>query len=405
MLGRYGEVLRTPGALAFSLSGLVARLPISMFGLAIVLAITELGGSYGQAGLITGIALVAHAAGAPVQARLADRYGQRAMLWPVLTIHTAGLVTVMILTPAVADGRSQIAYIGVVVVTGFTLPQVSALVRARWARLHSAAPHLHTAYAWESVMDEVIFVVGPIVAVTAATAVHGLAGLGAIAIFTVAGGFTFAAQRSTEPPVRTRTPGSPKDPLPVLTLTWMVVAFTFMGAIFGSVEVATVAFTEALGAKQVSGLALAVFAAGSLVAGVITGAITWRTTARRRFVVGQGALALAILPLAFIDSIGLLLPAMFIAGFGISPTLITGFSMVQAEVSPSRLTEGLAWISTALGIGVAIGAAVAGPVVERVGASEAFYFSFAAGALATLTCVVGAMVDRPAASVDTRSAR
>lgn len=402
MLGRYGEVLRTPGALAFSLSGLVARLPISMFGLAIVLAITELGGSYEQAGLITGIALVAHAAGAPVQARLADRYGQRAMLWPVLTIHAAGLVTIMILTPAVADGRSQIAYIIVVVVTGFTLPQVSALVRARWARLHSTAPHLHTAYAWESVMDEVIFVVGPIVAVSAATAVHGLGGLGAILIFTVAGGFTFAAQRSTEPAVRTRTPGNPTDPLPVLTLAWMVVAFTFMGAIFGSVEVATVAFTEAHDAKGISGLALAVFAMGSLIAGVITGAITWRSTARRRFVVGQGVLAAAILPLGFIGSIPLLLPAMFIAGFGISPTLIAGFSMVQAEVPASRLTEGLAWVSTALGAGVAVGAAVAGPVVDRIGPSEAFLFSFAAGALATLTCAVGAMVDRPTVTAGER---
>lgn len=404
MLGRYGDVLRTPGALAFSLSGLVARLPISMFGLSIVLAITELGGSYERAGLLTGVALVAHAAGAPVQARLADRFGQRAMLWPVLIVHAAGLVALIALTPAAAEGGLVVVYTLVIIITGFCLPQIGALVRARWARLHSATPYLHTAYAWESVVDEVIFVVGPIVAVTVSTAIHGLAGLVAILIFTVSGGFAFAAQRSTEPEVRSSTSGAPSEPLPIVTLTWLVIAFAFMGAIFGSVEVATVAFTEALGAKQMSGPALAVFAAGSLIAGVITGTITWRGTARRRFIVGQGALALAILPLAFIDSIALLLPAMFIAGFGISPTLITGFSMVQAEVPASRLTEGLAWISTALGMGVAIGAAIAGPVVERVGPSEAFIFSFAAGALATLTCVVGAMVDRPVAphGVDAR---
>lgn len=398
-------MLRTPGALAFSLSGLVARLPISMFGLAIVLAITELGGSYEQAGLLAGLALVATAVGAPVQARLADRYGQDAMLWPVLTLHAAGLGTIMIMTPAAAESRAVAGYAIVVFLTGLTQPQIGALVRARWARLHSATPHLHTAYAWESVVDEVIFVLGPIVAVTTATAIHGLAGLGAILVFTVAGGFTFAAQRSTQPEVRVRTPDTPTDPLPVLTLTWMVIAFIFMGAIFGSVEVATVAFTEALGAKGVSGLALAVFAMGSLIAGVLTGAITWRASARRRFVIGQGVLAAAILPLAFIDSIPLLLPAMFIAGFGISPTLIAGFSMVEAEVPASRLTEGLAWVSTALGAGVALGAAVAGPVVERIGPSEAFLFSFAAGALATLTCAIGAMVDRPTVIAGEREVR
>lgn len=373
-----------------------------MFGLAIVLAITELGGSYEQAGLLAGLALVATAAGAPVQARLADWYGQHAMLWPVLTLHAAGLVTVMIMAPAAAEGRTVPAFAVVVFVTGLTQPQIGALVRARWARLKSATPHLHTAYAWESVMDEVIFVLGPIVAVTAATSIHGLGGLAAILVFTVAGGFTFAAQRATEPEVRGRTSGGSAEPLPVLTLTWVVIAFMFMGAIFGSVEVATVAFTEALGAKGVAGLALAVFALGSLIAGVVTGALTWRATARRRFVVGQGVLAVAILPLAFIDSVSLLLPAMFLAGFGISPTLIAGFSMVQAEVPASRLTEGLAWVSTALGAGVALGAAVAGPVVERIGASEAFLFSFAAGTLATLTCTVGAMVDRPVVTVDER---
>jgi MFS family permease len=395
VLGKYAEVLRTPGAMAFSGAGLVARLPMSMFGLSIVLAITELGGSYGRAGIVAGIALVAHAVGSPLQARLADIFGQRRMLLPVLVLHTAGLIALIQLLPdAAIDAAPAVPFLAAVVVTGLTLPQVGALVRARWARLHGASPRLHTAYAWESVVDEVIFVVGPILAVTLATGVHGLAGLVAILIFTLVGGLAFAAQRSTEPTPKRLSDSAERQPLPVLTLAWIVVAFVFMGAIFGSVEVATVAFTEDLGAKGASGPVLAVFAAGSLLAGVITGAIHWRTSPRRRFVIGQAVLAAAVFPLAFVGSIPLLIPAIFIAGFGISPTLIAGFSMIEAEVPAARLTEGLAWVSTALGIGVAAGAAVAGPVIDRIGASEAFLVSFACGALATIACMVGTTIDR-----------
>jgi MFS family permease len=395
VLGKYTEVLRTPGALAFSASGLVARLPMSMFGLSIVLAITELGGSYGRAGVLAGLALVAHAIGSPVQARIADRIGQQRMLVPVLAIHTLGLAVLIIILPDAAVGAtSTTVLMAVVLITGLTMPQVGALVRARWARLHGASPRLHTAYAWESIVDEVIFVVGPILAVAVSTGVHGLAGLVTILIFTAVGGAAFAAQRSTEPTPKRLTGTSPREVLPVTTLAWMVIAFIFMGAIFGSVEVVTVAFTEHLGAKGAAGPVLAIFAAGSLIAGVITGTINWTATPRRRFVIGQAVLAAAIFPLAFVGSIPLLIPAIFVAGFGISPTLIAGFSMVEAEVPVNRLTEGLAWISTALGIGVAMGAAVAGPMIDRIGPSDAFLVSCACGVLATLACVVGTAVDR-----------
>jgi MFS family permease len=128
VLGKYTEVLRTPGALAFSASGLVARLPMSMFGLSIVLAITELGGSYGRAGVLAGLALVAHAIGSPVQARIADRIGQQRMLVPVLAIHTLGLAVLIIILPDAAVGAtSTTVLMAVVLITGLTMPQVGAL--------------------------------------------------------------------------------------------------------------------------------------------------------------------------------------------------------------------------------------------------------------------------------------
>ena len=78
----------------------------------------------------------------------------------------------------------------------------------------------------------------------------------------------------------------------------------------------------------------------------------------------------------------------------ISPTLIAGFSLVEAVVPPSRLTEGFAWISTALNIGVSAGAAVSGRIVDGYGASPAYLVAIAFGACAAAACVLGAFVDR-----------
>lgn len=394
MLGPYSEVLRAPGARAFSAAGLIARLPMSMFALGIVLAVTLSGGSYGPAGIAAGISTAGHAAASPFQARLADQVGQRRMLLPLLFGHGIALVSLVAVVRPVARGEAPFALLAIAaLLTGATFPQIGALVRARWAGLQST--RLHTAYAWESALDEVAFVVGPMVVVTLATNVHPVAGLVAVLLFTLGGGFVFASLRSTEPPVRQSATVGRRDPLPMVTLTWTVAAFVFMGAIFGVAELSTVAVADEFGATAAAGPVLAVFAAGSLIAGLATGAIHWKMSPRRRFVVGQAALAAAVLPLAFAGNLPLLFAAIFVAGFAIAPTLIAGFSMIQAAVPASRLTEGLAWASTAITVGAAAGSASAGPIIDRIGGSDTYLVAFACGVLATLACLVGVSVDRP----------
>lgn len=390
MFRPYVEVLRTPGVMAFSLTGLVARLPLSMFGLAIVFAVESATGSYGQAGVVAGAALIGQAVGAPVQARLADRWGQMRMLVPMLAAHAIAM-GVMI---AVMGDASGVWLAVIAVFAGATFPQIGALVRARWARLHARTPRLHTAYAFESVLDEVVFVTGPPLVTALSTSVDPNAGLAANLVLSVGGGAVFAAQRSTDPGPRSAITVAADLKLPLLTMVWLVAAFAFMGGVFGSIEVVTVGFTDEAGSPGLAGLILALFAGGSLIAGVIAGSIHWRSPLRRRFTVGQAILALALVPLPFIGSLALLGVAAFIAGFAISPTLISGFSLVEAEVPAARLTEGLAWASTALAAGVALGAAVSGSVIDQAGASTAYWVSVAFGVVAAVACVVGQVVER-----------
>ena len=390
MFGPYVDVLRARGSLAFSASGLVARLPMSMLGISIVLAVSAQSGSYGRAGLIAAAALLAQAAAAPMQARIADQLGQGRMLRPLLVVHGLSLgafigllarapLAALLLTAALA---------------GATLPSFGAMVRARWASLYTGSSRLHTAYALESVLDEVVFVVGPVIATVLATGVHPASGLAVTLLLTVGGGLVFAAQRATEPRPRPRVPHVATDPLPVLTLGWIVLTFAFMGGIFGSVEVVTVAFTDAAGMIEASGPLLAVYAFGSLVSGLIVGALRMQSGPRRRFVVGQAVMAATLLPLPFVGPVAVLAAVLFAAGLAISPTLIAGFSLVEAVVPASRLTEGLAWISTALNIGVSAGAAVSGRIVDRVGASPAYLVAVAFGLSAATVCLAGAIGDR-----------
>jgi hypothetical protein len=400
VFGTYGVVLRTPGARAFSVAGLVARLPMSMHALSIVLAVTLSGGSYTTAGIAAGIGTGAHAVASPVQARIADRLGQSRMLAPLLFAHGVALVALIAVVGRVAVGELPFGLLAAAaLLAGATFPQFGALVRARWASLESVAGRLHTAYAWESALDEVAFVLGPIVVVVLATNVHPVAGLAAVMVLTLSGGFVYASLRATEPPIRSAVTIGRRDSLPMVTLTWTVAAFVFMGAIFGTVELSTVAVADEFGVTAAAGPALAAFAAGSLIAGLTSGTIHWKVSSRRRFVVGQAALTVAVLPLAFVGSLPLLFVAVFVAGFAIAPTLIAGFSMIQAAVPASRVTEGLAWASTAITVGAAAGAAFAGPIIDRIGGSDTYLVAFACGVLATLACLVGTSVDRPARDV------
>ena len=391
MLGPYVDVLRPSGAFAFSASGLVARLPMSMLGISIVLAVSAESGSYGRAGVVAAAALLAQAAAAPFQARLADQFGQGRMLRPVLALHGLSLGLFIVLL-----GSGPLA--GLLVTAGLagaTLPSFGAMVRARWARLYSGSPLLHTAYALgvRPRRGRVRLRAGDRHdpgherASRVRSCLHVCCSRSAVACCSPPSG---APSRRRSHGLRT----SWLDRLPVASLAWIVLTFALMGGIFGSVEVVTVAFTEAAGVIEASGPLLAIYAFGSLVSGLVVGAARVRSGPRRRFVVGQALMAVTLLPLPIVGPVAVLAAVLFAAGLAISPTLIAGFSLVEAVAPSSRLTEGFAWISTALNVGVSAGAAVSGRIVDGYGASSAYLVAIAFGVSAAAACLTGAFIDR-----------
>src|SRR5690606_32664212 len=177
-------------------------------------------------------------------------------------------------------------------VAGGSQGSYGSMVRARWNSALDDPRRLHTAYSLESSIDELVYIVGPVLATTLATAVAAPSGLVVAGLAAVVGGLLFVVQRATEPPVV--VPEAEERRRPVVLVPGMpalVLIFVAMGIIFGSMEVVTVAFAEELGSKGASGLVLAVFALGSMIAGLVYGARSFTSPAVRRFVIGMVALA------------------------------------------------------------------------------------------------------------------
>ncbi|AUG80003.1 MFS transporter [Kitasatospora sp. MMS16-BH015] len=393
MLSSYRQIFAAPGSLAFSASGLIARMPISMTGVGIVTMLSELRGSYGIAGAVSATLALSAALFGPMVAWLVDRYGQRRVALPA-----TGLTVLAAAALLACAHWSLPSWTLFVTAAGMgVMPSTGSMVRARWAHLYRAEPpKLHTAYSFEAVVDELCFIVGPILAIGLATSVFPEAGLLLAGVFLSVGVALFTAQRRTEPPVHPaahRTGGSAiRSP----GLQVLVITFVSTGAVFGSVEVVTVAFAREQGHPAVASLVLAVYALGSAVAGLVFGTLKLKGSMAGRFLGGIAAMALGMLPLVAAAELfggypGLAAVggALFLAGLSISPTLITAMALVERLVPAAQLTEGMTWTTTGMAAGVALGSAAAGWVVDAAGAPAGYWVPVASAVLGAAGAAAG----------------
>ena len=396
MLRMYQEIFALPGALKFSLAGLVARLPIAILGLGIVLFIQGETGSYEIAGLVTSVFMVVQAITNPLIARLVDAHGQARVMVPVVCIHLVALSG--LLASVLLDW-----WVGTVFLcaglAGASVGSLGSLVRARWNAIVQSSRQLDTAFSWEAVADEILFVTGPVVVTALATLWIAPAGVLISGVATLAGALLFYPQKATEPAPRGRSVDRSGRVLTHPGIFVAVVCQVFLGVVFGAIDVIAVGFGDEQGAKAFAGIALSALAAGSLLAGAVYGAMDWRLQARFRFPLMLAALTAGSLLLLLANDMVLFAILLFVVGVGIAPSLIAVSSVIQTLAPPERLTESLAWISTALGFGVAIGSASAGSVIERLGAHEAIWIVAGCSTAALLIAGLGLRAMDPARTV------
>jgi MFS family permease len=381
----YAGILRAPGVAGIVAATLLGRLPIGISGLATLLYVREVSGSFAAAGACAGALALGSAAGAPLQGRLVDRRGER-VLMPLACVHASGLLLVWILgaaaAPVVALGAASFA-------AGAAIPPLSSVLRSRWPYLLERHPDLIPgAYALDSVMIELIFIVGPLIvtAIVATTGPQYALGISAACVL-LGTMLLLAGLRGHRGPPR-QADGRRAVGLGALAapgLRTLVLASLPVGFCFGAIEVVLPAFSESEGSKEMAGLLLAVWSAASGVAGLVYGARVRRAPLEDLHLRFACLLPLGVAALLVASSPLTMALLAILAGIPIAPLIASRNQLVGRVSLPGTATEAFTWPLTALVAGVSLGAAAAGALVE--------VYSWSAGVLlAVAVAAAGAAV-------------
>ncbi|MFF3735816.1 MFS transporter [Streptomyces sp. NPDC002566] len=389
----YRALFAAPGSKGFSAAGFVGRMPLSMMGIGVVTMISQLTGRYGLAGALSATIALSAAVLGPQISRLVDRHGQRRVLRPATLLALAAAAGLLL--AAHFDGPEWLLFVCSAGIGA--VPSLGAMIRARWAALYRGTPQLHTAYSFESVVDEVCFIFGPIVSIGLSTTWFPEAGPLLAACFLAVGVFWLTAQRATEPAPHPRARRGGGSALRSPGLQILVATFVATGTIFGAVDVVTVAFAEEEGHKRAASVVLALYAAGSCVAGLVFGLLRPQGPPERRWLLGVFMMAVSMIPLLLVGNLSFLAVALFVAGLAIAPTMITTMSLIEEHVPRAQLTEGMTWVSTGLAVGVALGSSIAGWVIDAAGARAGYGVPAVSGAVAVAVGFLGyRRLSRPA---------
>ena len=382
MFSAYLTLFRTPGALRFSLPGVIARMPISMDSLALIFIVVAVSDSYAIAGALSATASVTMALATPHWSRVADRMGQSAMLIKVIPIKVIALIIFTFLV--LQSAPTWTWFLSIIIAEAFSV-NTGGLVRRRW--LHILSPdktttaededdrHLvNTAYSFEALMDEVVFILGPIIVTACATSIAPSAGIISGIIFVAIGFPLFASAKATEPPA---TPKREIDPHPAVMknkrVQAIVLSTTLLGGFFGSIAIVTVAFAEHRGHQGQSGILLAIWAFGSALSAIVHGVIKWKIPYAARFLIFLFALTVLTIPLLFASSMTWLALALFCNGFAVAPLVINAYGVAESAVPSDQITETLTWVVAGMPMGSAISSALSGQVIDAFGAEIAFW--------------------------------
>jgi MFS family permease len=385
-LGRYLEVLRTPGVARVALFATTGRLPFAIVPLSVVLLMREEGYQYGQIGAVVGAEALAVGVTAAFVGRLVDRVGRRQV------ILVTGAVTSLVLS-AEALGILLGAPVWLLVVLaalhGATIPPISASMRSLWSQL-VPEDTLQSAFAFDAIQLELVFVIGPLIAATLATALSPAVGIFLCVGFYLIASLGFATAPAARSAVQEADPERTRaGPLRSPGMRTLVIAGAVTAVSFGALEVALPAFAEAEGSRGAVGPLLTVWALGSVIGGLWYGARPWTSSVETRFLILMALLAVGSAPLAFAPSIGVMAVLLVLTGFALAPLATTEYALVDRLAPPGTQTEAYSWQIVANVIGAATGSLIAGVLAE-----ESVEWALATAGVACAAGVIVALAGR-----------
>lgn len=357
----YRAVLRLRDVRNVLLLGLVVRIPLWAANVVLVLhVVAHLGRSYGAAGLLSAVATVTLAISGPWRGRRLDRVGLRRALAPSIVVLSACW--------AVAPFVGYWPLLGFAAVAGlFVIPSFSIV---RQALIHATPEENRTAaLAIDAVVLEISFMIGPALGVLLATYWATPQALLACEFGSIAGGVLIwlanpplrsvdgSESPAGEPGARTRFGWV--NPVVIGVLAACVGATLVLTA----TDVAVVAALREMNHQSWIGWELALWGLGSAIGGLVYGALH-RPIPAGALLAGLAGLTI---PLGWANNGATLAVLLVIAGLCCAPTLTATVDTLSRAVPVSVRGEALGWHGSALTVGGAIGAPLAGVAVDHWG--------------------------------------
>ncbi|CAL9654811.1 hypothetical protein SUDANB95_06716 [Actinosynnema sp. ALI-1.44] len=377
-LSDYRTALTTPGMRGPVVASLLARLPIAMVGLSLLLYVQRETGSFAAAGLVSAASLVGVAVGSIVQGRLMDRLGPTR---PLLTAVSLFAVFVTLAVTAVEAGAALPVLVPLAFAVGFTEPMVGSASRALWAHMLPPGSARLAGYAYEAISMEVFFILGPGLSGLLVAAPWAGTGVVVGAASMVVGALWFALNptvRGVRPePVRRNLLGALASP----GMRTVALAALGFGVTIGFIEVAVPAAAANAGHVGLGGLLLSVWSVSSVLFGVVYAMRPFPRAMHLRLPVLLGGFALLSLLLAVPTSLLGLGAALLVVGTLITPQATTHSAAIEQVAPAGTATEAFGWVVTAVTVGLAIGQSASGQLVESHGTGTAFVAAAGAGLL------------------------
>ena len=375
-----GVLRHGPAARPFAAT-VIARLPIAMAPLGMVVLIQHVRGSYGIAGVVTGAFAVGTSIGAPIWGRLMDRLGQARVILPIVL---ASAVLLSALAIGAVNGAGDPALVVLAVLAGMTFPPFSAAMRSTWRLVLPDGPDRRAGYALDAVAVESLFVGGPLILSLLVVVTPPVVPLLVSAVLLAVGGGLYCstepARRRPEHPAGQNIPTvtAPRPPLISSALILILGVSGLMSIGFGIIDTSLAATArQVLGHQGQLGLLFTCIAGASVVGGLVYGARSSQDREHRRLPFALGLFAAGLAPIPVLIAGGRpplwsLMPLLFLAGLAIAPALIMLQTIVDRAAPTGRHNEAQAWLTTSNTTGGAAGTAVAGLLIDSLGVPASF---------------------------------
>ncbi|MEU5693525.1 MFS transporter [Actinosynnema sp. NPDC020468] len=375
-LSDYRAALTTPGMRGPVVASLLARLPIAMVGLSMLLYVQRETGSFASAGFVSAASLIGVAVGSIVQGRLMDRLGPTR---PLLTVVGLFALFVTSAVLAVEAGAHLAVLVPLSFGVGLTEPQVGSASRALWSQVLPPGSTRLAGYAYEAISMEVFFILGPGLAGVLVAAPWAGTGVLVGAVSMVVGATWFGLNptvRGVRPePVGRGMLGALASPG---MRTVALAAFGF-GVTIGFIEVAVPAAAADAGHVSLGGLLLSLFSVSSVLFGLLYSMKPFPRPMHLRLPALLAGFSLLTLTLAVPTSLAGLAVALLVAGTLITPQATSHSAAIELVAPPGTATEAFGWVITAVTVGLALGQSASGRLVESYGTTAAFLTATAAG--------------------------